>query len=110
VTAGSRLVENLIEQRTAAGAKQSGLDEGIFFLKAVHDLLALIQGHGGVENHFAFFFRSFDQARIGARLCPGKRDGKNQRQHCGDDKDDGGAALQFHDSPSRLKRRLGSID
>src|SRR5687768_12179356 len=56
--------EYFIEQRTAAGAKERCFDKGIFFLKAVDDLLALIERHRRIEDHLAFFLCAFDDFGI----------------------------------------------
>ena len=58
---GAGFGEDLVQQRAAAGAEERRFDEWIFFLKAIDDLFALIQSHGGVEDHLAFFFRALDQ-------------------------------------------------
>jgi hypothetical protein len=47
ILAGAGLSEDLVQERSAAGAKERRLNEGIFFLKAVDDLFALIQSHRG---------------------------------------------------------------
>ena len=43
--AGAILSENFVEHRVTADAKKIHLDERIFLLKSIHDLLALAQSH-----------------------------------------------------------------
>ncbi len=70
----------LFKQRAAAGAEERRFDERIFVLKAIDDLFALIQSHGGVEDHLAFFFRALDHLWVGALRTGGESACQEKKQ------------------------------
>src|SRR5437867_287543 len=57
----ARFREDLVQKRSASGAKERDLDERIFFFEAIHGLFALIQSHRRVINDLPLFFGPFDK-------------------------------------------------
>src|SRR5207253_3356845 len=72
----ARFREDLVQKRSASGAKERDLDERIFFFEAIHGLFALIQSHRRVINDLPFFFGPFDKFWLRLPLRP-----RNRRDH-----------------------------